>query len=85
MFRFVLFNILQIGFANDFLHCNISKSFVVLLLKHMLSTQFQMKCLKYWPDIAHTLDFGPYTIALNTEDVYDSYTLRTISLKYEVC
>nr|XP_022302580.1 receptor-type tyrosine-protein phosphatase T-like [Crassostrea virginica] len=43
----------------------------------------KMKCLKYWPDIAHTLDFGPYTIALNTEDVYDSYTLRTISLKYE--
>ena len=46
---------------------------------------FQMKCLKYWTDIDHTLDFGPYTIALNTEDVYDSYTLRSISVKFEVC
>ena len=45
---------------------------------------FQMKCLKYWPDIDHTMNFGPHTITLKTEDVYDLYTLRTMSVKYEV-
>nr|XP_022296413.1 receptor-type tyrosine-protein phosphatase alpha-like isoform X2 [Crassostrea virginica] len=43
----------------------------------------RMKCLKYWPDIDHTVNFGPYSITLTTQEVYDSYTLRTISLKYE--
>ena len=52
---------------------------------YTLLTMFQMKCLKYWPDIDHTVNFGPYSITLTTQDVYDSYTLRTISLKFEVC
>ena len=52
---------------------------------YTLLTMFQMKCLKYWPDIDHTVNFGPYSITLTTQNVYDSYTLRTISLKYEVC
>ena len=50
----------------------------------MLLAMFQMKCLKYWPDIDHTMKFGPHTITLKTEDVYDLYTLRTMSVKYEV-
>ena len=44
-----------------------------------------MKCLKYGLDIDQTLDFGPYTITMNTEDVYDSYTLRSIGVKFQVC
>nr|XP_022302953.1 receptor-type tyrosine-protein phosphatase alpha-like [Crassostrea virginica] len=43
----------------------------------------KMMCLKYWPDINHSMNFGAYTITLNTEDVYDFYTLRTMSLNYE--
>nr|XP_022296023.1 uncharacterized protein LOC111105862 isoform X2 [Crassostrea virginica] len=43
----------------------------------------KMKCLKYWPDIDHIMNFGPHTITLKTEDVYDLYTLRTMSVKYE--
>ncbi|XP_062621599.1 receptor-type tyrosine-protein phosphatase alpha-like [Saccostrea cucullata] len=34
----------------------------------------KMKCLKYWPDT--DLDIGPYTIRLDTVDVYDNYILR---------
>ena len=30
------------------------------------------------------MNFGAYTITLNTEDVNDFYTLRTMSLNYEV-
>uniref|UniRef100_K1QB98 Receptor-type tyrosine-protein phosphatase kappa n=1 Tax=Magallana gigas TaxID=29159 RepID=K1QB98_MAGGI len=41
----------------------------------------RMKCLKYWPDTE--LNIGPYTIELDGMDVFDSYTVRYLTVKYQ--
>lgn len=41
----------------------------------------KMKCLKYWPDTE--LDIGSYTIELDGMDVFDSYTVRCLAVKYQ--
>ncbi|XP_061186795.1 tyrosine-protein phosphatase non-receptor type 7-like [Saccostrea echinata] len=41
----------------------------------------KMKCLKYWPD--SELDIGPYTIRLDTVDVYDNYIMRYLLVQYQ--
>uniref|UniRef100_A0A8W8M345 protein-tyrosine-phosphatase n=1 Tax=Magallana gigas TaxID=29159 RepID=A0A8W8M345_MAGGI len=41
----------------------------------------KMKCLKYWPDTE--LNIGPYTIELDGMDVFESYTVRYLTVKYQ--
>lgn len=55
---------------------------VLVILSQDLLYVLQMKCLKYWPDTE--LEIGPFILTLDTEDVYDQYTLRYLIVQHQV-
>lgn len=55
---------------------------VLVTLSQALLYVLQMKCLKYWPDTE--LEIGPFILTLDTEDVFDQYTLRYLIVQHQV-